>query len=292
MSKTVHNVLTARARLGEGPIWDDHARVLYWVDIYNHRVHQFNPQTGGDRIWDVGEVVGAIALTHSDRLIMVQRKQIAFLELSTGHITPVTRLEEHLPDNRFNDGKCDAAGRFWFGSMCHEGKQGSLYRYDPDGSLHTMATGLGISNGLGWSPDHQVFYLTDSREQTIFAYDFDLESGAIMNPRPVIDLSSETFAPDGLTIDADGCIWSAMWDGWCVIRFTPTGKEIERIEMPVQRPTSCTFGGENWQNLYITSASVGLSEVEIQQSFYSGDLFCVNGSTRGMLANRFGLSVE
>ncbi|MGJ3254305.1 MAG: SMP-30/gluconolactonase/LRE family protein [Elainellaceae cyanobacterium] len=292
MSKTVRNVLTARARLGEGPIWDDHAGVLYWVDIYNHRVHQFNPQTGGDRIWDVGEVVGAIALTHGDRLIMVQRKQIAFLDLSTGHITPVTRLEEHLPDNRFNDGKCDAAGRFWFGSMCLEGKQGSLYRYDPDGSLHTMATGLGISNGLGWSPDHHVFYLTDSRIQTVFAYDFDLENGAIVNPRPLIDLSAEAFAPDGLTIDADGCIWSAMWDGWCVIRFDPTGKEMERIEMPVQRPTSCTFGGANYQQLYIASASVGLSEVEIQQSFYSGDLFCLDVSMRGMPANRFGSSVE
>jgi sugar lactone lactonase YvrE len=266
--------------------------VLYWVDIYNHCVHQFNPQTGGDRIWDVGEVVGAIALTQGDRLIMVQRKQIAFLDLSTGQITPVIRLEEHLPDNRFNDGKCDAAGRFWFGSMCLEGKQGSLYRYDPDGSLHTMVTGLGISNGLGWSPDHQVFYLTDSRKQTIFAYDFDLENGTIVNPRPVIDLSSETFAPDGLTIDADGCIWSAMWDGWCVIRFDPTGKEIERIEMPVKRPTSCTFGGENYRQLYITSASVGLSEVEIQQSFYSGDLFCLDSSTRGIPANRFGSSVE
>ncbi|NET40042.1 MAG: SMP-30/gluconolactonase/LRE family protein [Cyanothece sp. SIO1E1] len=172
-------------------------------------------------------------------------------------------------------------------SMCTTGPQGCLYRYDPDGSLSILETGLTISNGLGWSPDHQAFYLTDSPSQKIFAYDFDLKSGSIANRRILIDLSHESFYPDGLAIDQEGCIWSAMWDGWCIIRFSPQGEEIERVNLPVQRPTSCTFGGEQLQTLYITTASVGLSEAEIQASFFSGDLFCLETNVAGLPPNRF-----
>ncbi len=121
-----------------------------------------------------------------------------------------------------------------------------------------------MSNGLGWSPDQQTFYLTDSPLKTIYAYDFDLESGKIANRRVFVDLTAEPFYPDGLTVDRSGCIWSAMWDGWCVIRFDPSGREMMRVQMPVQRPTSCTFGNSDLTTLYITTASVGLSEAEIQ----------------------------
>lgn len=284
----VRPVLEARARLGEGPVWDDQAQGLYWVDIYNHRVHRFDPATGDDRFWTVDDTVGAIALTHDQRLIMALRKQLAFLDLQDGSVTPIIQLEEHLPNNRFNDGKCDAAGRFWFGSMCPHGEWGNLYRYSPDGTLSVMETGLCISNGLGWSPDQRTFYLADSHDKTIFAYDFDLDTGNITRQRVCVDLTAESFAPDGLTIDAEGCIWAAMWDGWCIIRFRPDGTEIERVPMPVQRPTSCTFGGTNGRSLYITSASVGLSEAEIQNSFLSGDLFRVETAVSGLPTYRFG----
>lgn len=172
--------------------------------------------------------------------------------------------------------------------MSTKGPLGRLYRYDPNGSLHVILTGLTISNGLGWSPDENTFYLTDSPLKTIYAFDFDSESGSISNRRVFIDLTAESFSPDGLTVDREGCIWSAMWDGWCIIRFDPAGKEMMRVMMPVVRPTSCTFGNEDLMTLYITTASVGLSEAEIQNSFYSGDLFSLPTSTSGLLTHHFG----
>ena len=306
-------ILTTRARLGEGPVWDERSQRLYWVDIYNHRVHQFNPETGRNRFIDVGETVGAIALvesskatdqTDSEHLIMALRHGLAYLDLGTGHVTPITTVEPDKPLNRFNDGKCDPQGRFWFGSMSRNGKEGSLYRYghtasltnnidDSSGKNTTLTqveSGLEISNGLGWSPDNRTFYLTDSPLQTIFAYNFDEETGTIGDRRVLIDLTHESFFPDGLTIDNEGCLWVAMWDGWCVVRFDPTGQEMSKIQLPVQRPTSCTFGGKDLKQLYITTASVGLSETEIETSFWSGDLFCVETGTTGLPSHRFKLN--
>jgi sugar lactone lactonase YvrE len=278
----VHNVLEARARLGEGPVWDSTKNLLYWVDIYNHRVHQFNLMTGKDIFFDVGDVVGCVAVAGENRLIMALRHSLAFLDIQTGVVTPIIDVERDIPDNRFNDGKCDPQGRFWFGSMCPGKSQGSLYRYDPDGSLHVMERGLAISNGLGWSPDGKRFYLTDSAVQKIYVYDFDDVKGDISNRRVFVDLAGESFFPDGLAVDCEGYVWSAMWDGWCVIRYSPLGEEVLRVELPVQRPTSCCFGGEDLRRLYITSASVGLSEEEIQKSFYSGDLFCLEVDVRNL----------
>jgi len=288
----IQNVLNARARLGEGPLWDAKEQLLYWVDIYNHRVHQFHPASGKNVFFDVGDVVGAIALAGKNRLMMALRHHLAFLDTQTGIVTPIIELETDLPDNRFNDGKCDPQGRFWFGSMsASEKAEASLYRYDPDGSLHKMETGLTISNGLGWSPDCKTFYLTDSPKQKIYAYDFDQATGNISNRRILVDLTGERFFPDGLTIDSQGYIWSAMWNGWCVIRFSPEGKEIFRLHLSVPLVTSCTFGGEKLEILYITTASVGLSQAEIEKSFYSGDLFALHTTdVTGLLSYEFNLS--
>ena len=239
----LHNVLTARARLGEGPIWDASSSLLYWVDIYNHWVHRFDPATGEDVRIDAGDTVGAIALTHTHQIIMAQRHRLAFLDLDSQVVTPIAPIEKELPNNRFNDGKCDAAGRFWFGSMSTDEQAGNLYCYDVDGRLSQQETHLTVSNGLGWSPDNATFYLTDSPKRQIYVYDFDLDTGHIENRRVLIDLTAEPFFPDGLTVDKEGCIWAAMWNGWCVIRFDPVGKEMGRLKLPVQRPTSCTFGG-------------------------------------------------
>ncbi|RUR74436.1 SMP-30/gluconolactonase/LRE family protein [Chlorogloeopsis fritschii PCC 9212] len=278
----LNNILTARARLGECPVWDSTHKLLYWVDIYNHRVNQFNSVTEQNIFFDVGDVVGSVALAGANRLIMALRHGLAFLDTQSGEVTPIIQVEADMPDNRLNDGKCDPQGRFWFGSMCPGKTQGSLYRYDPDGSLHLMETGLTISNGLGWSPDQKTFYLADSDQQRIYAYNFDAQTGNLSDRRIFLDLTSESFYPDGLTVDSEGHIWVAMWDGWCVIRFNPQGEEIGRIPLPVQRPSCCTFGGEDLQTLYITTASVGLSEKEIEKSFYSGDLFALPTEITGL----------
>jgi sugar lactone lactonase YvrE len=281
------NALTLRARLGEGPCWNADEQQLYAVDIYNHRVHQFKPTTGEHRIFDVGEVVGCLAPAGANRLIMALRCCLAYLDTRDGNVTRIAEISHTHPDTRFNDGKCDAAGRFWFGSVSAQEKAACLYHYDPNGTLHVMETGLTISNGLGWSPDNRTFYLTDSCRRTIYAYDFDLDTGNLSDRRALIDLTAESFEPDGLTIDQEGCIWSAMWNGWCIIRFDPSGQEMMRLEMPVQRPTCCTFGNSDLQTLYVTSASIGLTQAEIQASFYSGDLYSVQTDVAGLPTYHF-----
>ncbi len=284
---SVQNVLTARARLGECPVWDAAHQQLFWVDVYNHRVHQFDPATANDRYFDVGDLVSAIALAGNDRLLIALRDRLAFLNTQTGEIVPFYQIEFPHPNTRFNDGKCDSQGRFWIGSISEAPGQAALYRYDLDGSLHVMETGLTISNGSGWSPDESTFYLTDSAQHKIYAYDFEVETGAIRDRRVLINLTDEGVEPDGLAIDKQGNLWSALWNGWCVACFNPTGQEILRVSVSVQCPTSVAFGGTDLTDLYVTSASVGLSQTEIQQGFNAGDLFRFSTHSIGMPTQPF-----
>ncbi|MBF2085318.1 SMP-30/gluconolactonase/LRE family protein [Thermoleptolyngbya sp. C42_A2020_037] len=284
----VQNVLNARARLGECPLWDWDAQLLYWVDIYNHRVHQFDPATGRDRFFDVGDVVSAIALAGEQQILMALGNRLALLDTQSGTQQTLYTAEFDCPGTRFNDGKCDAQGRFWIGSISPEPGQAALYRYDPDGSWQTMETGLTISNGLGWNPAGDTFYLTDSPQRKIFAYRFDAATGTIGDRQVLVDLGDEPVEPDGLAIDTQGNLWSALWDGWCVVKCDATGRELQRIPLPVQRPTCPIFGGAGLTDLYITTASVGLSQAEIQAGFYAGDLFCLQTDVTGLPAHRFG----
>ena len=289
MSQSPQIVLAARARLGECPVWQASDQKLFWVDVYNHRVHQFDPATGNDCCFDTGDVVSAIALAGTDRLLIALSDRLAWLHLPSGKVEIIHRIEfPHPVGTRLNDGKCDAQGRFWVGSCSDQPGQGALYRYDPDGSLHIMETGLSIANGLAWSPDGSTFYLTDSAQHKIFAYDYLADTGIIVNRRTLIDLSAEAVEPDGLTIDIDGNLWSALWDGWCIACFAASGLELSRIQLPIPRPTSVTFGGPDLTDLYITSACVGLSQKEIQKCHTAGDLFCLSALAHGLPTHSFG----
>lgn len=281
------NVLAVRARLGEGPTWNHAQQVLHWVDIYNRRVHTFDPSSGEDTFIEVDTIVSGLFLEDQQHLVIAQENGLTRLNLQSGETTPLVAIEADRPHNRLNDVRADCHGRCWVGTMNNdEEPQANLYRCDPDNSLHLMETGLSISNGLGWSPDWHTFYLTDSPRQVIYEYDFDAESGTISDRRPLINLSHESFYPDGLTIDAEGCIWSAMWEGWCVIRFDPAGQEMLRIPMPVPLVTSCTFGGKELTDLFITTASAGLSQAQLKQSFEAGDLFHVRTEIKGLPSDR------
>jgi sugar lactone lactonase YvrE len=282
----VVRVLAARARLGECPVWDPEHRKLSWVDIYNHRVHAFDPATGRDRYVETDDLVAAIAPTAGDRLLVAQTNGLGLLDFDSGEIELLCTLEFPHADTRFNDGKCDARGRFWVGSISQSPGEAALYRYDPDGSLHTMETGLTISNGLGWSPDGKTFYLTDSPKRAIYAYRFDA-TGAIADRRVLVDLTGENVEPDGLAIDREGHLWSALWDGWAIVCFDADGRELDRVRLPVQRPTSVAFGGADLTELYVTTASVGLSQAEIQRGFYAGDLFRVAAPVPGLPPHSF-----
>ena len=275
-------VLRARARLGEGPVWDAAAGALWWVDIYDHRIHRFHPATGRDDTFDVRDTVGFAVPASDGRLLIGLRSQLAFLDTHTGAVESVVAVETHRPRNRVNDGACDPRGRLWFGTASKEDGGASLYRYDPEGGCVRMETGLTISNGLGWSPDGGTFYLTDSPRRLIHAYDFDPDRGTLSRRRTFVDVSDERGFPDGLAVDAEGGVWSARFDGGCVVRYGPDGSESLRVRLPVARPTSCAFGGAELRDLYVTSASVGMSEDEIEASFDSGDLFRLRASVPGL----------
>lgn len=283
----VKNVLSARARLGEGPVWDAERQVLYWVDIYNRRVHTFDPATATGTFIEIDTLVSGLFLADSDHLIVAQEHGLGQLHLTSEQVDPLVAIEADRDDNRLNDVRCDCRGRLWVGTMNNDEKpQANLYCYTPDGVLKQMETGLSISNGLGWSPDQSTFYLTDTPRKTIYAYRFDADQGTISDRRPLINLTQEPFYPDGLTIDAEGCIWSAMWNGSCVIRFDPDGQEMMRVSLPVPLVTSCAFGGPNLSDLYITTASAGMSQTELKQHYQAGDLFCWPTDIQGLPSDR------
>ena len=180
---------------------------------------------------------------------------IGFLDPDVATITivadPIGDVEA-----KFNDGKCDCMGRFWTGSMSNDWVTpvGCLFRFDTDSTVRTMDSGFNLSNGMGWSPDNATMYFTDFGQSTIFAYDYDAQTGDIANRRPFVVIPEDEGRPDGMTVDADGCLWVALWDGWAVVQFNPAGKCIDRIPMPVKRPTSCMFGGPDLSIMYVTSA--------------------------------------
>lgn len=280
-------VLAARARLGEGPWWDDEAGVLWWVDILNRRVHRFRPDTGEDEFWGVGDAVGCAIPARFGRVLVGLRHAIALLDPAGGTVETLAEVEADRPRNRLNDGRCDARGRLWVGSMSQDEGEGALYRFDPAGGLRKMETGLTVSNGLGWSPDGHTFYLTDSAAKTIWAYDFDEEAGEIDRRRVFADLSSGDAFPDGLAVDAEGGVWSAQFAGGCIIRFAPDGRETRRITVPVARPSSCAFGGADRRDLFITTASAGMDEEELDRAPESGDLFGFRAGVAGLPLHRF-----
>lgn len=286
----LRNALAARARLGEGPSWDGEAGVLWWVDIHNHRVHRWDPASGEDTVWETGETTGCVHPAADGRVVVALRRGVALLDPGTGALERVAELLPERPGLRLNDGKCDARGRLWVGSVSKEEGGAALFRVDADGGTREMESGLTVSNGLGWSPDGATFYLTDSPARTIFAYDFDVDAGEISRRRVLAELApaGADSVPDGLAVDAEGCVWSAQWGGGCVVRFAPDGRELLRVRVPVPHPTSCAFGGADGSELYVTSASVGMSDDRIEEAVESGDLFVLRPGVAGPPSHRFG----
>ena len=288
----VEHVLAVKNKLGEGPVWSPDEQALYWVDIENNHFYRFYPATGKYERFDVGIPVGVLALRASGGLVMATKNGFAFWDPQTQVLHFIADPEVDKPYNRFNDGAVDPQGRFWAGTMCEvpqmrKGGDGNLYRLDPDGSIHLMETGLTISNGIGWSPDNKTMYLTDSPQHVIYAYDFDPPTGIITNRRPFIHTPHEEGVPDGLTVDSEGYIWSARWGGWKITRYDPTGKVERVISLPVLHPTSCTFGGPDLNELYITSAWTELGEEQRNNHPLAGDLFRLKTDVKGQVQRKF-----
>lgn len=282
--------LEAQADLGEGPWWDHQRGTLLWVDLFKGRVHRFDPSTGNDDSFDVGQPVGMVAARRSGGLVCAVRDGIGFVDADGGGFSLVKDVERTIPGNRMNDGACDPAGRLWTGTMATDlsPSSGTLYRISPELDVTPMRTEVSISNGLDWSPDGSTFYFADSATRTVDAYDFEPETGDLRNRRRLIELSDQVSTPDGLTVDAEGTLWIAMWDGGCVRRFTPGGILLETIDLPVSRPTSVAFGGENLDRLFITSARNGLSTSQLAEQSHAGAIFVIEPGVSGRLPHAFG----
>ena len=285
-------IIDAKATLGEGPVWDAKTQTLYWIDIREKRIY-----TGADVLVELDEFVGCIASRQSGGLVFTQRYSFwitstslsASLDHTPGEPDSVrTALAldlEHEPrNNRFNDGKCDPRGRFLAGTMDNNevAPTGSLYSFDGT-SATKLLTGVTISNGLAWSPDHKTLYYIDTPTREVRAFDYDLDTGMIANARVVIYVPEALGWPDGMTSDTQGNLWIAMWGGAQVTRWNPnTGQLLEQIPVPAKNVSSCVFGGKDLNELYLTSARIGLDEATLKQYPLTGGVFRLETKVAGM----------
>jgi sugar lactone lactonase YvrE len=286
-----HLLFDARAFLGEGPAWDSVRQRLYWVDIFPGLLHIFDPGEDVDEIIDLEQPLGCVAPAMGGNLVLGLKSGLATLDLSTEKINFLACPESDKPGNRFNDGKCGPDGRFLAGSMDNAEKEatGSLYSLDPDGSLQTLLTGVRISNGLAWSPDHKTFYFIDTPTHQVMAYDYDLRSGRIANPRVAVTVPEKMGWPDGMTSDLDGRLWVALWGGAALTIWNPAnGALIEKIAIPAKNVTSCVFGGLEQNELYVTSARKGVSDADLAAYPATGGLFRIQTNVIGMPTFVFG----
>ena len=286
-------VLDARAQTGEGAVWDVLDQALWWVDIPRGQLFRYDPESGENRGFDMGEPIGCLALRRSGGLVVALRSGLFFFDPVSGERRCIATPEADRPGNRFNDGATDSVGRFWAGTMKASGppeRTGAFYRLDPDGACRRWLDGIFTTNGLAFSPDGRVMYFSDSNPEvrTIWACDYEPGTGEPSNQRIFFDTRGVAGRPDGGTVDADGCYWMAGVGGWQLVRLTPRGAVDRVIEMPVERPTKPMFGGRNLDTLFVTSIGTNLTPGTEARQPHAGGLFAVHGlGVRGVPQQRF-----
>ena len=270
--------------LGEGPLWHPAEQKLYWIDIDLGLIQTLEPITAQRQTFNVGKKLGCYAFRQEGGLILATASGFAFWDAAGG--TRQDLVSIYPPDSplMMNDGRVDLAGRFWAGSKGPHG-MASLFRLDPDLRLQQILSGVTISNGIDWSPDGCWCYYTDSGENRLHRFRFDLENGTLSDRQVFFHPGQGT--PDGLTVDSAGNIWTALWDGWKVVQLSPEGDLMQEIELPVSRPTAVALGGSDLRTLFITSARADLSPADLAAQPLAGDLFSVRVETPGKPANLF-----
>jgi sugar lactone lactonase YvrE len=278
-----------RATLGEGPVWDAEQQRLVWLDILPGLVHRFDPATGSDDVFGVGKPTGSAGLRHCGGLVLAVEDGFALLDPGWQRLDQVAVVEHPGPPARFNEGKCDPAGRFLAGTMAYDETPGagSVYRLDADLAVTKLFDGVTISNGLAWTPDGATMYYIDSPTQGVDAFDYDAGTGRLGNRRRVVDVPAAAGLPDGMTLDTDGCLWVALWGGSAVHRYTPDGRLDTALSFPATNITCPVFGGPGLSVLYVTSARDGLGERELAAQPHAGALFAADVGARGLPALRF-----
>ncbi|MGR6128397.1 SMP-30/gluconolactonase/LRE family protein [Paenibacillus sp. SER-28] len=283
---TANIVIDAKAKLGEGPSWDQRFQRLFWVDIEGFQLHIYDPSTCTDRTIDVGEHIGAVVPYLKNKVIVALISGLYCLDIETGAKVLIHDPEEGRLGNRFNDGKCDPAGRFLAGTMSlnDEHAQGALYSLSTKGHVSLLVDKASISNGLAWSADHRTMYFIDTPTLEVVSFDYDVAQGTIRNKQLVARLDESEGYPDGMTIDAEGMLWIARWGGKRVSRIHPAhGEVIAEVSLPVNCVTSCTFGGEHLDELYITTAQ---DDNSADQPL-AGGLFMVKTGVKGTATSYF-----
>jgi len=278
------------AVLGEGPVWDDKRGRLSFIDAAEKLLFTLDPASGANNKTVLPHYPGSYAFRSGSGMVMAYRNQLALIDdgdIAGAHVIPTPGV--NFAGERFNDGACDRAGRFFVGTMDRKLKDpvGALFRLDPDYTLTRMASDLIASNGIAFSPDDRVMYHTDTGAAQIYAYDYDLDKGALANRRVYADFTAGPGRPDGCTIDAEGFVWTAAIGAGEIVRLDPSGRRVAAIALPVIRPTSVMFGGRDLRTLFITSMQHGLTPEELAAQPQSGCLFAVRVDVPGLPEPRF-----
>ncbi len=277
------------ALLGEVPLWSARDRLLYWVDIRAPALHGLDLATGKNLTWPMPEQIGAAAIHAQGGLLMALASGLSRFDPATGSLTSIQPIEADIATSRLNDGRCDRQGRFWVGSMDRSTPEarGSLYRYDPDGTLHRMIGDIEVPNGLAFSPDGATLHFCDSPTRRLTVHPLDPATGTLGAPRLFAE-STAPGVPDGAVTDAEGGLWVAQFDGARVTRYTQEGRVDRVIPLPVPRPTACCFGGDGLDTLFITSARINLPDAALQDAPLSGSVFAIRPGVRGLPEPEFG----
>lgn len=268
---------------GEGPLWHPDEKRLYWADIPRGRMFRYDPAAGQHEQFYDGEVVGGFTIQQDGALLLFMARGAIAIWREGQDLDFVVQELEHEAESRFNDVIADPAGRVFCGTMPSPDHLGRLYRLDPDGTISEVLDEVGCSNGMGFTADRKRMYFTDSPTKRIDVFDYDEETGAVANRRPFVDVGDEEGIPDGMTVDVEGGVWGARWDGGCLVRYSPDGVEERRMEFPARKVSSATFGGDDYGDLYVTTAGGGEKATE---GHGAGALFRVRPGVRGVAEYR------
>ncbi len=283
--------LKIKAELGEGAFWNHKTQEFYWVDIIGKSLNIYNPSTKSNKSFDMPSAISTVVAYTNQEVVVALVDGIYKVNLQSGELSVLSDVEKEMTWNRFNDGKCDPNGNLWVGSMHYDQNEplASVYKIDEDGKTTKMIDSVTISNGIVWTKDAKTMYYIDTPTANIMAYDYDINTSTISNGRVAVKVSKEDGFPDGMAIDENDMLWVGMWNGNAVTNYNPkTGKLVSKIQVPAHNVTSCSFGGENLDVLYITTSSLDMTDEEKEKFPKAGSIFKVKPDVKGVKSAFFG----